>query len=787
MASIGTQALALADVLRPHLVRAERILDLSQGHAELFDPSILPDGIEYERPEADVLEEGAIGTGTLLIATIGRDGSDHAESFDAFAAIRRLAAGGRFAIAVGGPLDREIGRDLVDRLALLECHVLEIDPVSGSELQAVILGVRDDHRPTARDNDAATLIEERQLDLRVANRLVLGWYLQQLVPSDDSSASNDFDALSGTDVRRMSQRLSETESRLAAIETSTSYRVGRTIVQAVRRPSNVARLIPRLADVRPRRSSKPRVRPTSTLPSRVDSRAAWNASIRYGPERLFQAYSSGAEGARTRLVIAGVLRDETAEILGHDTTVHRLTPNDAALALERADPDFLLIETGAFGAGRQWAYAGNPAAIDRDRELLRLIASCRRLGRPAVLWRTAATPFPIGIGELASQFDVVLDATGRGSSAEWLPGVQLARFNLLGANATRSSAPTLVGTWDERAPRKVRKAHQELLEGLLADGLEVRVDQHSVVGVDAFPESLRPAFRGTVDPTRAGAIYRSQALIVDDPFARSGGADRALDALACGARILGTTRLHLLGLPADAVIAVDEAGSVATAISGAIAAGTLPPARARAVSRVLFQHHAVPVALARLVDHLGLAIDPLAGRGVSLIVRMSGGTALDGIATAIVGQTHRPREVVAVMDGDQASMTSALDEISAAGITVRVGDRSADLDDAPDHPWVWAAADAHEPWIRGWTSSDHGPDDLLDLVLAAEASRADAVGYTDGPSLAFVGDLPLDASLIRRDVLAPENTPPGALAAGRLEPWARRGARICGVGNGASR
>ena len=155
MAGIGAEALSIADVLRPHLVRAERVLDLSQGHAELIDPSSLPERIEYIRPEPDDLEEGVIGTGTLLILFIGKDQSDGGESFEAFGAIRRLAAGGRFAIAVGGPLDHETGRELVDRLAMLDCYVLEIDPVGGAGLRAVLLGVREGERPTAEDNDAA--------------------------------------------------------------------------------------------------------------------------------------------------------------------------------------------------------------------------------------------------------------------------------------------------------------------------------------------------------------------------------------------------------------------------------------------------------------------------------------------------------------------------------------------------------------------------------------------------------------------------------------------------------
>ncbi len=782
MAGLDTESLTIEDALRPLIARATRIVDVAAGPIELIDPSSLPPGVVYERREADDLEAGGLGPDTLLITVVGAD-PDRGGPLAAFGAIRGLGSGGRFAIAVRASLDRATGRDLVDGLAELDGRVVEIDPVFGAGLHAVVVGVRDGGSPHSVEIAPPVAVEERRRDLRTANRLVLGWYLEQLVPTGDDAAAADPNAPSRQEVRRLSQRLNETETRLAAIETSTSYRLGRTVVQAVRRPARVARLIPDLAGLR-RRSSPQRSTPAAAgPPSRVDGRAAWYASIRYGPERLFQAHSAGAAGARTRLVIAGVLRDETADALDHDAIVQRLTPNDAMIALERSDPDLLLIETGAFGAGRQWAYAGDPAAVERDRELLRLIDACRGLGRPTVLWRTAATPFPIGIGELVGRFDVVLDATTPGSAAEWRAGVQLSHFNLLGADDDRSDAPLLVGAWDERAPRTTRIAHQALLEGLLEVGLEIRIDERSIAGSEAFPPTLRSAIRGSVDSARAAALYRSRMLVVDDPFASPRGSDRVLEALACGARVV-VSRGARPGLPADVVIAVDEVGGVAATVDSVRTAGYLSARQSREVSRALFQEHAVPVALSRLVGRLGLTVDPLLERGVTLIVRTPGGASADDMVAAVLGQTHRPREVVVIVDGDRAAMTRPLDEIAAAGVDVRVA-----IDPAPETTdsagagsWTWAVAEARQPWVRAWTSGYHGPDDLLDLATAAESSRAEAVGYAEGTALAFVGDLPLGEALIRREVLDPDNAPPGALASGRLGPWARRGVRLCGVG-----
>ena len=107
-----------------------------------MDPLSLPDGIDYERRDARDLETGTFGPGTLLIAVMGADRFDQAGSLDTLAAIRRLGAGGRFALGVGGTLDRETWQNLV---IASRCSTVESSKSIrwAAGLQAVVLGVRD--------------------------------------------------------------------------------------------------------------------------------------------------------------------------------------------------------------------------------------------------------------------------------------------------------------------------------------------------------------------------------------------------------------------------------------------------------------------------------------------------------------------------------------------------------------------------------------------------------------------------------------------------------------------
>src|SRR5580698_11161413 len=64
----------------------------------------------------------------------------------------------------------------------------------------------------------------------------------------------------------------------------------------------------------------------------------------------------------------------SSDLLAPDAAVYPLLPHDADVMLESVGADLVLIEAAAMLASSAWAYAGDPAAVDRGRRLGRLIA-----------------------------------------------------------------------------------------------------------------------------------------------------------------------------------------------------------------------------------------------------------------------------------------------------------------------------------------------------------------------------------------------------------------------------
>ena len=63
-------------------------------------------------------------------------------------------------------------------------------------------------------------------------------------------------------------------------------------------------------------------------------------------------------------------------------------PHDAALVLDTADVDLVIVDAAAGAPGGPWAYLGVPGVPDRERALLALMEVARGRGRPVVLLGT---------------------------------------------------------------------------------------------------------------------------------------------------------------------------------------------------------------------------------------------------------------------------------------------------------------------------------------------------------------------------------------------------------------
>jgi hypothetical protein len=173
------------------------------------------------------------------------------------------------------------------------------------------------------------------------------------------------------------------EARVAALESSTSLRVGRAVTDAARQPGKgVVRLPKELYRMW-------RHRGTPTKITSVDARERPMFSAR-DEDRLI------AGAPATGIVVAGVFGPATAQALARVAHVVPLMPHDAALVLDTADVDLVIVDASAGAPGGPWAYLGVPGVPDRERALLALMDVARDRGRPVVLLGTS--PGLAGLG-----------------------------------------------------------------------------------------------------------------------------------------------------------------------------------------------------------------------------------------------------------------------------------------------------------------------------------------------------------------------------------------------------
>ncbi len=767
------EPLTIAEFIRPRLQGIRRLVDAGAHLADPGNGLDLPAGIQVEVRDPSGLEPASLGAGDLLVLALGA-GESGAELDSAMPALRALGPGSNFILILTGTALPVLDERVVEALVATRCQVVELAPVLDQGSWAIAAGQGAGADGASADGEAnpdgggdAGIAEAIRLASRVAFASSTGGP-GGAGPTGPAAP----DPVAEAEIRRLKRQLREATERSTALESSASYRLGHLAVDAARQTRRVVRRLPDVIRVggRPLKQNAPgRAVKGRSAAEAID---AWHESIRYEPERLHLAYRNDSAGQRTRLVIAGLIRDQTAASLAPDADIHRLLPNDALLSLERADPDFLLIETGAFGAGQPWAYTASATAVDRDRTLLEVLALAHRLGRPSVLWKSQAVPEPVGIALFEPRFDLVL------GPADWDPGVQLAVFNGAGLDPQRSGAPLFVGAWDPRARRGDAERLLGVLAAGVAAGLEILVDEHSLAGPEAFPEMLRPAIRGTLDPSVAAGRYRSRRVVISDPNG-PGGLGRALEALACGARIVAPPSDQLRRVGGEQATLVGRGDDAAAAIRSANAREPLGETDLRRAGRQIFQAHAVPVALAKVSGLLGLAVDPLRSRAIAILLGGLTRESAPAVADALRAQTQRPHEVIvpATAGGDLAGMTG-LAGMAKLGITVRSVDGTTD-----ETGWPGLAAAARVPWVVAWPEGGLAdPNALLDVAAAAELSRADAVGHGPGSSAQFVPDLPFRGSLVRRELLtgsAGSSTPEDrAPTDERLAGWARRGSRL---------
>ena len=396
--------------------------------------------------------------------------------------------------------------------------------------------------------------------------------------ADDASGPGDLshgdlteDAGLAAERERLSRQLRDTrvqlamtQTRLSALEQSSTMKFGRTIANAAKKPWPRGALLPR--DLY--KLWRDRGAPKSGAQNAANALAqAQLADLKGNGGRFLSALTppgalsladpalalAGVAVNTSGLVITGAISALGCATLAPDAVVHPLLPHDADIVVEATGADLVIIQASALLPGEPWAYATDPAAADRGRRLARMIVMARALGKPVVLVRDVPHSLMPGIGWLAASCDAVLDGG---------LGVQLARFNPLGVSAARPTGPVYAGARDPREAPAVR-ALLDSLTGPSGSGAAVRL---------AGARSWRSL----------PALYRDNAVFV------TASAAQGLEQAASGARVIGP-----LGSGADAATVRGE-------LEAARAARPLTLPEIRAGLRDIFLAAATPARLAAL-------------------------------------------------------------------------------------------------------------------------------------------------------------------------------------------
>jgi len=551
-------------------------------------------------------------------------------------------------------------------------------------------------------------------------------------------------------LRETRMQLALTQARLTALQNSATMTLGKTLVNAAKRPWPRGAQLPRDLYRMWRERGAPGKSGGANLATALA--AAQLNDLKGTGGRFLSALTApgavtladpallaagrGAEPAR--LVVTGALTPLACATLAPDALVHPLLPHDADLLIDGTGADLVIIEAAALLPGSPWAYATDPAAADRGRRLARMIVMARSLGKPVALVRNVPPALLPGLGWVASACDVVWDGD---------LGVQLARFNPLGVSSGRPAEPLYAGQRDPREAPAVRA----LLDQLTAD----------------TPGAAAARVTGARSWRMLPELYRGNAVFL------TGSASQAREQLACGARVVGP-----VGSGA-------EAATVAAELAAAMDAVPLTPGETRDPLREIFTEHATPVTLARLIKAAGLPATLAGGRQVAVL------TATDAVADAasaqaaaltatVLRQRLRPAEVIVGTPLAYAGgVREALAPLEAAGIRVRLADA-----DAAGHAQAGTAALARQasaPWVTPLAPDATLPDTyLLDLACARECAQADAVGFGAG-SAPGTGDFEVATqlaapALARRELFLPGSPAP--------EAWGARGLRLFTITRG---
>jgi len=247
------------------------IIDISAEPVELSRHLKIPDDVRYERYEPAKAENLDIGADGLLVCLVG-DAPKHTDTDALAPVLGALQPGARAILLLAWPIDELPYHRLLGPLVDNRCQVVETVPLDrvrnhGAHCALVVQRVTRlaEPRPYLTDAPAATAAEaapptagaatdaQAVDELRSALRIANEYMLADLVARPMRRRLREQDQR----IAELNRELAVQTARLARLESSASYQIGRAMISGARNPGRGLVTVPRdLARIWRRKSQK---------------------------------------------------------------------------------------------------------------------------------------------------------------------------------------------------------------------------------------------------------------------------------------------------------------------------------------------------------------------------------------------------------------------------------------------------------------------------------------------------------------------------------------------------
>ena len=473
-------------------------------------------------------------------------------------------------------------------------------------------------------------------------------------------------------------RVWELETRLRETQSSTSYRLGRSLVFAAKSPRIIFRLPAQLWRLYKGRGTREDV--------------ADPAARRTG---LFSSYRSLVR-ERQGPQIGVVASRHAVRSLASAFDVVPLWPHDVLEVASAVSPDVVLIESGAAMPGEAWSALGTTIEAGLEEVLIEVIEAFGRRSIPVLFWWTTPAERTSDLSAISSRCDFVVadDSVPGVPEATPLPlGVDLGQLQPVRPSARGdASAPLLHLSAYEPDPQLAPA--NRLVEASVAAGARILYEP----GHPHTPEQ-------TLWPRDVLSRYRAATWTTPTTDRLS---HRCIAMLAAGVPVL------VCNQESEFRQVVTEVPAGKDILDAAFSAGQRihQPGAIANILRTVHQSGTVQHRFLEGMRSLGIETAPPDDRGVGVLIEAC--SDIEQAVDSIKAQSTRPTEILV----DDAAVRDRLS--------------SAVNSDIPVRPRALGESPRHVFWRdQAWPNTY-----LHDLVVASEVMGTDCFSDDDGPEMA---------------------------------------------------